>query len=142
MHVAIIIGGSLVVTGAVLYLHHRLTAKGPEAESDDASIPSEESQTEECCGMHITCRKDSLSPVFEDEIEYFDDDELDRFANRKVEEYTEEEIEMFRDVLLTLRAEEIAPWARSIQLRGIELPEEVRDELFMIVSDARQAVLN
>ena len=53
--------------------------------------------------------------------------------------YPDEAVEEFRDVMLTLRPEEIAPWARSIQLRGIALPEAVREELLMIVGEARQA---
>ena len=41
-------------------------------------------------------------------------------------------------MLLTLQPTDLAPWARSIQLRGIELPSEVRDELLMIVAEARR----
>jgi hypothetical protein len=86
--------------------------------------------------MHIVCEKQSLSPV-SDEIEYFDDEELDAFRGREADSYTEEETDSFRDVLLTLPADEIASWARSIQLRGITLPSPVREELLMIVAEAR-----
>ncbi len=41
--------------------------------------------------------------------------------------------------MLTLLPTDIAGWARSIQLRGIELPASVREELLMIVSEARAA---
>ena len=44
-----------------------------------------------------------------------------------------------REVLLTLRPDEIAGWARSVQLRGITLPADVREELLMIVAEARAA---
>ena len=37
-----------------------------------------------------------------------------------------------------MREEEVAGWARSLQLRGIELPEEVRDEVILIVEERRQ----
>lgn len=94
---------------------------------------------EVCCGMHVTCEKDSLLPEVSQTIEYFDDEELDRFAGRGADSYTDDEIEEFRDVLLTLIPTDIAPWARSIQLRGITLPSAVRDELLMIVSEARAA---
>lgn len=43
-----------------------------------------------------------------------------------------------RDVLLTLLPEDIAGWGRSIQLRGIELPSAVKEELLMIVAEARR----
>ena len=65
------------------------------------------------------------------------DEELDRFAGRNSDEYEDVEIEEFRDVLLTLLPEDVAPWARSIQLRGIELPEAVRDELLLMVGEQR-----
>ena len=89
--------------------------------------------------MHITCEKDSLLAAVSDKIEYFDDEELDAFAGRDPESYTEAETEQFRDVLLTLLPTDIAPWARSIQLRGIQLPPVVREELLMIVAEARAA---
>ena len=44
---------------------------------------------------------------------------------------------MFRDILLTLRPDDVAGWSRSIQLRGITLPEEIREELIMIVGEQR-----
>ena len=53
----------------------------------------------------------------------------------------EVETEEFRDVLITMRPDDIAGWARSLQLRGIALPSPVRDELLMIVAEARDARL-
>ena len=101
-----------------------------------------EDDQEVCCGMHLTCEKDSLLADVSDTVDYFDDEELDRFAGREADSYTPDELEEFRDVLLTLIPSDIAPWARSIQLRGITLPAEVRDELLMIVAEARKAKEN
>lgn len=139
MIVALYIFIALVVTGAVLYLlHRRDMARGitdePQPTPDDT--PADDSQ---CCGMHITCEKDSLLSSVSDKIEYYDDDELDRFRGRTADSYTPEETEEFRNVLLTLLPHDIAGWGRSIQLRGIELPADVRDELLMIVAEARAA---
>lgn len=133
MNVALIILVSLVVVGAILYLHHCITSNDVSQVADDAT-PADE----ECCGMHITCEKDSLSTAISTEIVYYDDEELDRYKGREADDYTEEEIEQFRDVLLTLLPQDIAGWGRSIQLRGITLPTEVRDELLLIVAEARQ----
>ena len=137
MIVALYILLALVVTGAVLYaLHRRDLARNPhESESQPAAEPAAED--EECCGMHITCEKDSLLASVSAEIVYYDDEELDRFRGRRPDEYTDDEIEEFRNVLLTLLPDDIAGWGRSIQLRGIELPSAVRDELLMIVAEAR-----
>lgn len=141
MHVTIIIGGALVATGTLLWLHHKLTEKRaseetsrPEPVADATSSDS----GEECCGMHITCERDSLTPVFAEKPEYFDDEELDAYAGRPADCYTEAETEQFRDVLFTLRPDDIALWSRSVQLRGINLPEAVREELLMIVAEERQ----
>lgn len=136
----------IVLTGAVLFLHHRLTTRPgsknePAAESDTAledAGTAQDAPDGECCGMHIVCERDSLSTAVANDSDYFDDEELDSFAGREAGSYSPEETEMFRDVLLTLRPDDIAPWARAIQRRGITLPEAVRDELLMIVAEARQ----
>lgn len=115
----------------------------PSASLSPSPSPGTESDIkvddEVCCGMHMTCEKDSLLADVSDTIDYFDDEELDRFAGRAADVYSPEEIEEFRDVLLTLLPADIAPWARSIQLRGINLPTEVREELLMIVAEARES---
>lgn len=150
MIVALIILAALVAVGLPLWLlHRRDTADDvqsppppppeplPKTE-ESAPAPDIEIDSDACCGMHITCEKDSLLASVSREVEYFDDEELDRFAGRGAEDYSPEEIEEFRDVLLTLLPSDIAPWARSIQLRGITLPSEVREELLMIVAEARK----
>ncbi len=93
----------------------------------------------ECCGQHEVCEKESLLSAVSKKVEYYDDEELDRFKGRAPEDYTEDETEEFRDVLYTMREEEVAGWTRSLQLRGIELPEGVRDEVILIVEERRQA---
>lgn len=91
----------------------------------------------ECCGQHETCEKDSLLAAVSKKIEYYDDEELDRFKGRTSDSYTEEEIEEFRDILYSTQEVEVAGWCRSLQLRGIELPDELKDELFLIVGERR-----
>ena len=93
---------------------------------------------QQCCGMHITCEKDWLLASVSEKIEYYDDEELDRYAGIEPDAYTEEQAEEFRDILLSMRPDDIAGWARSLQLRQIKLPQDVRDELIMIVAEARQ----
>ena len=127
---------SIVSTGFLLWMFERRWRNRHRQEDN----PTEE-VPEECCGMHITCEKDSLLAAVSKEIEYYDDEELDRFAGRSPEEYGEAETEEFRDVLITMRPDDIAGWDRSLQLRGIALPSPVRDELLMIVAEARDARL-
>ena len=136
MTAALIILVSLIVVGASLYIHHHITSADTESEQEP-SRQDTASPDSECCGMHLTCEKDSLLTAPGQEIIYYDDEELDLYKDKNPDDYTEAEIEQFRDVLLTLLPSDIAGWARSLQLRGITLPHDVRDELLMIVAEAR-----
>ena len=151
---AMVILAAMIVIGIILYLtdvfYYR--KKHPEAGKQEAgseegdstqssptvippSNPTEE--PEECCGTHNVCEKTNLSPLT-GEIVYYDDEELDRFRGRESGDYTSEEIEEFRDVLMTLQTRDVAGWARSIQVRCINLPTEIREELLLIVSELRR----
>lgn len=93
----------------------------------------------ECCGQHETCEKDSLLAAVSKEIEYYNDEELDRFRGCPGDCYTAEACEEFREILYTMKDDEVAGWVRSLQLRAIELPDEVKDEVFLIVGERRVA---
>ena len=64
-------------------------------------------------------------------VEYFDDEELDVFRGRRSDEYTDEEIQQFAYILDTMQPTDVRPWTRSLTLRGIEVPDELKDELFL-----------
>ena len=134
MIVALILIFAIVGVGAILYAEHRWHLSHTTQPEEPVAEPKEE-----CCGMHITCEKDSLLASVSKEIVYYDDEELDRFAGKEPDEYTAEESDEFRDILLSMRPDDIAGWARSLQLRQIKLPADVRDELLLIVSEARRA---
>lgn len=133
----------LVVVGVCLYVGDRISARKYQKESgvnqkesgldDDANAKDDEG---ECCGLHLVCEKDSLSPMSADVV-YYDDEELDRFIGRDENSYSAEEVEEFRDVLMTLRPEDVAGWARSVTQRRLPLPPDVRDELLMLVNEQR-----
>lgn len=142
MDAALILLAVLAAAALLLYAHHRLTQRReadkplpPEAQAAEPQAQEEE----QCCGMHIECEKDSLLASVSAQVEYYDDEELDRFKGRGPADYNDEEIEEFRDVLLTLQPYDIAGWGRSLQLRGIELPAIVKDELLMVVAEARRS---
>lgn len=133
MTLSLIIISALVIAGLALYAHDRATA--PDTDRDTPEQPRESDS--QCCGMHITCEKDSLLAAVDSVITYYDDEELDTYRGLPADGYSDEATEQFRDVLLTLLPGDIAGWARSLQLRGIALPTPVREELLMIVSEAR-----
>ena len=91
----------------------------------------------ECCGQHEICEKDSLLAAVSKQIEYYNDEELDSYQGRASDDYTEEEVDEFREVLYTMKEVEVAGWVRSLQLRAIELPDDLKDEVFLIVGERR-----
>lgn len=91
-----------------------------------------------CCGQHEVCEKDSLLAAVSRDIEYYEDEELDAYRGRPSDEYTNEEVEQFQEVLYTMKSDEVAGWVRSLQLRGINLPDDLKDEVFMIVGERRE----
>lgn len=167
MIAALIILAVLVAVGALVYLLDRDKNRKPAAAKSTAienskpadadkssgvgssdmsdlsnsSDSSDDGESSICCGMHITCEKDSLSTAASTEIIYYDDEELDIYATRSGNDYTDAETEQFRDILLSLLPSDIAGWARSLQLRHIPLPPAVTDELILIVSEARASKL-
>ena len=69
------------------------------------------------------------------EVEHYDDEELDAYKGRRSDSYSDNEAEAFADVLYTMRPQEVKGWARSLSLRGIEVPDQLKDELLMLMSD-------
>ena len=101
------------------------------------AMPEVKPVDSECCGQHEVCEKESLLAAVSRGVEYYDDEELDRYIGTPPEAYTADQEEEFRDVLYTMRDEEVAGWVRSLQLRGIALPEGVKDEVFLIIGERR-----
>lgn len=133
---------SLVLLAAVALIagyvrNQRLQKKIARGELD--RLPEVKEVDAECCGQHEVCERDSLLAAVSKQIEYYDDEELDRFIGREPEEYTLEEADLFRDVFYTMQDTDVAGWVRSLQLRGINLPDEVKDEVFLVVGERRGA---
>lgn len=135
--------GAIALLGVIAALAHWLRGKRYErmlrrGEISPEEIPQEVNPVDmECCGAHEVCEKDSLLAALSKQIEYYNDEELDRFRGREGDEYTSEEADEFRDVLYTMRSDEVAGWVRSLQLRMVNLPDEVKDEVFLIVGERR-----
>ena len=68
----------------------------------------------ECCGQHEICEKESLLAAVSKQIEYYNDEELDRFRGRESDAYSPDEIEEFREVLYTMRDDEVAGALASV----------------------------
>lgn len=91
----------------------------------------------ECCGQHEICEKDSLLAAVSTEIEYYDDEDLDEYIGKDPDSYYPYQIDQFRDIFYTMQDVDVAGWVRSLQLRGINLPTELKDEIFLIIGERR-----
>ena len=69
------------------------------------------------------------------DIVYYDDEELDQFKGRAANNYSDEEVEEFAEVLYTMQAQDVAGWNRSLILRGINLPNQLKDEVIGFLSE-------
>ncbi|SEF84819.1 phospholipase [Parabacteroides chinchillae] len=100
-------------------------------------IPEPQEIPEVCCGQHETCERDSLLAAVSKKIDYYDDEELDQYIGTEPDEYSDEAVNEFREILYTLQEIEVAGWLRSLQLRGVQLPDALKDEAFLIVGERR-----
>lgn len=111
-----------------IYIGRRNNGQAPEIH---------EASPADCCGQHAVCEKESLLAAVSRDIEYYDDEELDRYAGRPDDQYTDDEAEEFDNIFGTMRAEDVAGWIRSLQLRGIALPLQLRDDVLLVVEELR-----
>ena len=136
MIVVILILLAIICLGVVAaILQKSYNWKIEEKKEQSASIQS----LDGCCGAHEICEKESLLAAVSKNIEYYDDEELDRFKGYSSNSYSSGEVQEFADVLYTLRSEEVAGWVRSLQLREIVLPDQLKDEIVMIVGERRRS---
>jgi len=131
LYVSLVSIVALSLLGAVAY-YLKKSGREPEQKSPSRPVDSE------CCGAHAVCERDRLLTM-QQEVVYFDDEELDVLAGKNSEDYTSEELKMIEDVFYTLRESDVAGWLCSLQLRNIKLPQYLKDEALLIVSERRRS---
>lgn len=127
--VGVIIGLFTVVGIAVLIKVNRDRKKNSPVVEEPSSPASD------CCGAHEVCEFDAIK-ADANRIEYYDDEELDEYKNITENGYTEDQIDQFRDVLYTLKTDEIRYWLLSIERRSINLPVILVSEARMLMAEA------
>ena len=118
--------GALVVLGIVAALFTLITGKG---DNDDTIVMP--SDCGSCTGENERCEHECMLEAAVIRIEYYDDEELDRFRGRSSDSYSDDEADEFAEVMYTMRPEEVKGWNRSLILRGINVPDQIKDELIM-----------
>lgn len=130
----------MLVFGLSLIGHKRYVKRVEEGTAKpDETSPFEITKEvpEECCGQHATCERDSLLAAVSKEIIYYDDEELDIYKGYESNQYSDEEAEEFSNVFYELKEIEVAGWVRSLQLRGVEIPDQIKDEVLLVVRERR-----
>lgn len=123
---------SIVALGVFAAIYSLLASHGKHSEEESIKIVQTCST---CDGTAATkCEQDCMMEASTKPIEYFDDEELDTFKGKASDTYSDDEVEQFADVLYTMRQDEVAAWCRSLHLRGIELPDQLKDEVFALLS--------
>lgn len=123
---------ALVVLGIVAAVATKMLMRGDGAESVPVNAGSD---CGTCNGDNDKCEQTCMMEAAVKPVEYYDDEELDQYRGRPSDGYTDDEAEQFRDILYTMRQDEVAGWNRSLILRGINLPNQVKDEVVMLIGE-------
>jgi hypothetical protein len=109
-----------------------------DAEQATDVATEQRSEDDGCCGEHLVCERETLLQT-NAKVEYYDDEELDQLIGIAAEDYTDQQYQMIREVFDTLKPSDVPGWVRSIQLRNIQLPLDIREEALLIVVERRKA---
>ncbi|MBP5479764.1 MAG: phospholipase [Bacteroidaceae bacterium] len=131
---------SIVLLGVIALIAGFIREKNLKKQLESGEIsemPTVNQADSECCGQHEVCEKESLLAAVSKDVEYYNDEELDRYRGVSSDKYDDSAVSEFREVLYTMKDDEVAGWVRSLQLRSIELPDELKDEVILIVGERR-----
>lgn len=128
MNIIVISILAIVALGFIVMIGTRIfDSKGTD---DPIVVPA--SDCSSCDGTNVKCEQVCQMEAATKPAEYYDDEELDAFRGRRSDEYNDEEATMFAEVLETLRPDEVRPWSRSLIVRGINMPDQIKDEFIAL----------
>ena len=129
----IVLGLVIVVLTEIHERKKKTKSQEPRANSQE---PRANSRPEGCCGEHLVCERETLLQT-NAKIEYYDDEELDALAGIDPADFSPAQLNLFRDIFSTLQEADVPGWCRSLQLRNIALPPDIREEALLIVRERR-----
>lgn len=121
---------SLIILGlCCAMLGYRSRKRG---ESQDIVVGKGDCST--CTDDNPSCEQMCMMKAATEPVEYFDDEELDAFKGRDAGSYSDDEVALFAEVLETLKPDEVKAWNRSLILRGIAMPDAIKDEYIALAT--------
>ncbi len=81
---------------------------------------------------------DCMTPIIKQDIDYYDDEELDAYKGKASDQYTDDETEEFRNVFYTMQEEDVPGWVKSLQQRELEIPDSLKDEVLLVLREIRK----
>lgn len=119
----VFLGIFAAILGLISYRRH----------GEEPIVEGQESNCATCSDPTMGCEQTCMMEAATKPIEYFEDEELDVYKGRPSDSYTDEETEQFAEVLETLKPHEVKAWSRSLILRGINMPDGIKDEFIQMV---------
>ena len=135
--VYIICGIVLFLLFVLYYLDRWNKIKKSGIDNNAGNPPAPDVPAGECCGKHVVCEKQKLAEARMRSAQYFDDEELDRFKGRSSDAYDDQEVEEFRYVMYTMQQDEVRDWMECLQARGIEIPDELKEECYSMMNEIK-----
>ena len=129
MTVVVVLLLSLVALGVMAALWSRMSSSPDGASDTIVTRPT----CDTCNGEDTRCEQECMMEAATRDVEYYDDEELDRFKGRPSDSFTDDEAELFREVLMTMPQSDAKGWNRSLILRGINVPDQIKDELLLMI---------
>ncbi|MBV5314472.1 MAG: hypothetical protein JZU47_14320 [Prolixibacteraceae bacterium] len=124
----------IIILAALAFAIIRVSKKKPAKDAEQE--PQEETRqvASDCCGAHEICEFDA-SQFDEEQIIYFDDEELDVLRNVREDQLSAQQIDDIREVLYTLKTNEIGKWLTSLARRHIHLPTILQQEARQLMAE-------
>jgi len=120
---------SIIVFAVIRFSKNKqATTTEPEPQEEPRQVASD------CCGAHEICEFDA-SAFDEEQIIYFDDEDLDVLRNVREDQLSGEQIDDLREVLYTLQNNEIGKWLTSLSRRHIHLPAILQQEARQLMAE-------
>ena len=135
----LVVGGAIVWLIDRLFYHKNVTEDADETADNPSDGQTRQGCADEDCGLRSICPSEQLlAGECKQEVTYYEDEELDAFAGCGEDDYSPEEEEQWRDVLYTLRAEDLLGWGQSIKRRGLVMPAAVKDEFLHLAAEIKR----